>query len=69
MAKIRCSKNGTMSINGLTKDEYYVLSDCLWHCKDAMKWDDEMGMACDGERFLWEIDDKKEFETLMKLEI
>lgn len=62
-------KNGRVSIIGLTEDEYSILYDCLQRCKYVMVWDENRGVADDGDNFLWEIDDRKEFDTLQNLEI
>lgn len=69
MARTRFLKNGTVSITGLTQDEYSVLWECVSRCKDVMKWDDNEGYACDGDNFLWMIDNRKEYDTLQNLDI
>lgn len=69
MAKTKFNKNGTISIVGLTVDEFDILAECLSRCKDVMKWDEEAGYAEDGDNFLWRIEDRKEYETLQNLSI
>ena len=69
MATTKFHKNGKVSINGLTQLEYDILWECLSRCKDCMEWEDEFDAAYDGERFLWQIENREEFETLKKLEI
>ncbi len=66
MAQTRFRKDKKVTIT-LSMDEYDVLWECLSRCKDCMDWDEESGTANDNENFLWEIDDKKKYETLKNL--
>lgn len=67
MPRVKFNKNGTVSIVGLTADEFDILSECLSRCQDVMYWDEEAGYAEDGDNFLWRIEDRKEYDTLQSL--
>lgn len=69
MAKTRVSKNGKVTISGLTSGEYCILCDCVSRCKEAMQWDDEALEASDGERFFWSGMSIEELSVLQNLEI
>ena len=69
MRRTRFCKNRTVSIIGLTWDEYDILHECLSRCQDVMAWDDEAGYAEDGDNFIWRIEDRKDFDTLQDLRI
>ena len=69
MARTNFNKNGTVSITGLTKNQWDILWECLSRCQDVMQWNDEAGYAEDGDNFLWRIEDREEYETLKNLTI
>lgn len=60
-------KTKRFDIKGLTIDELYIIQECIRNVRDCMSWDDSEGAACDGERFIMQLE-KSEFEVLKKIE-
>ena len=68
MSITRVNKNGSISISGLSPDEYYIIRECVNKCKESMKWDDDVGKAIDTDSQIWTMD-RVEFLTLQLIDI